>query len=108
MVSNESNLTGRLDAPEAVAAENARLRLALAASGTATWMWDLATRELRWSANIAALYERDLGNIAVTFDRYLDECVHPDDRARLAAAFDLARDEGAEFRIEFCAVLPGG
>jgi PAS domain S-box-containing protein len=84
------------------------MALALDAASMCVWDWDLARGALAWSENFRALYGREPESFGGTFDGYLRTCVHERDRERLGERFALARTEGADFRIDFRAVMPDG
>jgi PAS domain S-box-containing protein len=84
-----------------------RLRIALRAARTGTWHWDLST-------NIDTIDDslRDLFGLRSTQDIQTIEdffgIVHPDDRARVEAAFEETRTHGVHLNIEFRVVHPDG
>ena len=77
-----------------------RLRVALEASRTGTFRWDLRTNELAWDANLDALFGLAREQTVHTLDEFL-ALVHPDDRSRVAAACKLCARDGAGFDEEF-------
>jgi signal transduction histidine kinase len=88
-----------------IAAFNLRLRLSeerlyliLASSGIHSWTWDVRRDQVRTLAPSAGGEERVLGSL----DDFL-RCVHPQDEARVRAAFARAAagegDYAAEFRV---------
>ncbi|MET0387435.1 MAG: ATP-binding protein [Polyangiales bacterium] len=75
------------------------LRLALRASGTGVWAWDLETGKLAWTDEAHMLMGSGrFGDI--TFDEFMVQ-VHPDDRARVQAAVQASITTGCEYREEF-------
>lgn len=93
MVGALQDLTEARRAGEALRTSEERLRLALAATGLGIWDLDFATGHLEASSEI----RRILGvadDSALAREDFLP-FVHPDDRARVQAAFDPAFDEGA-------------
>lgn len=102
MVGALQDLTQARRAGEAVRTSEERLRLALAATGLGIWDLDFASGHREWSSEV----HRILGvpeTAALERDDFLP-LVHPDDRARIDAAFYPAFDAGipsvsATFRI---------
>ena len=78
-----------------------RLHIALAASRTGTWEWDLGRGGLSWSAEIGILHGIPPEDFPTSFEEYL-LLVHPEDRALLQAEIERAFREGMydfDFRI---------
>jgi PAS domain S-box-containing protein len=69
----------RREAELALRETDDRLHLALAASQTGTWEWDLGTGSLHWSDEILRLHGLPPGHPAPSFDEYL-AMIHPEDR----------------------------
>lgn len=83
-----------------------RLELALAASRTGIWEWNIRTGRILWSDEVCRLHGMALGTELPSLDAYL-ELVHPDDREPVRAALEAALDTGVydtEYRIR----LPDG
>jgi PAS domain S-box-containing protein len=68
-----------------------QLRLALDAGGVGLWTSDLRTGQLFWDERMKAMVGRQE---PCDFDHYLTEIVHPDDRARVAAAGRIMMERG--------------
>lgn len=84
-----------------------QLRLALEAAQMANWDWDIITNKVTWSDHKEALFGLEKG----TFDHRVEtviNCVHPQDRYFVHRSIMQAVDEGAEYDIEFRALLPDG
>jgi PAS domain S-box-containing protein len=64
-----------------------------------SWDFDIATRRLRWSAQVFEMLGYDTA-FEPTFDDYLAH-VHPDDRDRLSRARQQALDGGPPVAIEY-------
>jgi PAS domain S-box-containing protein len=84
-----------------------RLRLALAASGMATWDWEVETGQVRWSDEMGPLYGLPLGTAGIDSDSYFG-LIHPDDRALVRAADRAALDGSDAYEVDFRVVLPDG
>ena len=82
-----------------------RLQLALAASGTGTWAWELATQQLHQDALAQKIFE--LSGPSVPFGE-LRAAVHPDDLAAVEAALNRALADHGHFELEHRLVRPDG
>jgi PAS domain S-box-containing protein len=83
-----------------------RLELALAASRTGIWEWNIQSGRVLLSDEVCRLHGLPLGTELPSLDAYL-ELVHPDDREGIRTALEAALDSGtydAEYRIR----LPDG
>ena len=84
-----------------------RLEAALEASATGTFRWDIRTDALEWDAALDRLFGLTPLQTPRSLSGFLAR-VHPDDRARVAAAAERCRAEGAHFHEEFRVVWPDG
>ncbi|MGV3614844.1 MAG: PAS domain-containing protein [Fimbriimonas sp.] len=84
-----------------------RTRLALTATGMATWEIHAQTREARCSDDLGPLYGKRPGFSFATMEDWL-AAVHPDDRERVAAARHRLFEEGTPIDDEFRVVKPDG
>ncbi|HLH31683.1 MAG TPA: ATP-binding protein, partial [Terriglobia bacterium] len=82
-----------------------RLRLALAVAQVATWEWDLATGQMRWSADPEIVFGFPAGSFGA--HRRISNAVHADDISSLESAFHRAMSTG-DFEAEYRAVRPDG
>jgi signal transduction histidine kinase len=91
---------------EAVRDRDERLRLALEASGTWIWSWDLAENRVEWTPE--SPFAGTL--VAAGADRPGDwlATVHPDDLAAVQATMDASAREGVTGEVEFRVALPDG
>jgi PAS domain S-box-containing protein len=96
------DVTDRKRAEERTAKSEERLRLALEASGQATWEMDLRAMRIVYSPEPAyMLGSFPEGLLGRDWDAFLT-VVHPDDRERLVAAFAAHRvGEAAKCQVEF-------
>ena len=83
-----------------------RLELALAASGTGFWEWNVETQRIVWSDEICRLHGMPEGTELESLDAYF-ALIHPDDRERVRERIAAALDDGA-YDIRFRIVLPDG
>jgi PAS domain S-box-containing protein len=103
-----SDLTDRRRAEQALQRSESYLAEAQRLSHTGSWGWNVATREItHWSQEIYRLYGFDPEAGIPPFEAHLQR-IHPEDRARLAEAFERAIGDGAELELVFRIVLPDG
>jgi PAS domain S-box-containing protein len=82
-----------------------RFRLALAVAQVAAWEWDLASGNMRWSANPEILFGFPSGSFGPNLR--ISQAVHPDDLTGLETAFHRAMKTG-DYDAEFRAIRPDG
>jgi K+-sensing histidine kinase KdpD len=78
-----------------------RLELALAASRTGFWEWNIETGRILWSDEICRLHGMPPGTELESIEAYL-ELIHPDDRELVRTGLTAAAENGAfdaRFRI---------
>lgn len=88
-------------------ASDARLKLALEASKTGIWTWDVATNVVTWTPEchaISGLTEDAFGGSQADFAGL----IHPDDVARVNEAIQVALTDRGLFQIELRLVRPDG
>ncbi len=83
-----------------------RLELALAASSTGFWEWNVQTGRVHWSDEICRLHGLPVGTELESLDAYLD-LVHEDDRDRVRERIQGAIETGS-YDTRFRILLPGG
>ena len=86
---------------------DARLELALAASGTGFWEWDVQGGTLTWSETIFRQHGFESPEPTLAFEAFL-EMIHPGDRPRFREALDRALAGEAPFNEEMRLVWPDG
>src|SRR5258706_2233103 len=84
----------------ALAQSERQLRLALEASRTGTWDWNISTGKIVWDEYNHRLFGLEPGQFGETLDAFL-ELIHPDDRAEVREKLDAALKDKAEFNSEF-------
>lgn len=76
------------------------LRLALSATRTGFWQYDVATGAVRWSDEVGPVFGLPFGAPPPEFDAAL-EMVHPDDRPRLIEAIRRALTERRPYETSY-------
>jgi PAS domain S-box-containing protein len=96
----QTELIERKQAEVSLQQSEARLRLALLASNSAVWDWDISTNTLTWPPEYYQLYGLDPTTEA-TYENWLN-CIHPDDRERASQqTLQALNDPLSELRVEF-------
>ncbi len=72
-----------------------------------SWDWDIASNRVIWSDQMYRTYGLTPGEKPVSLETFL-EAVHPEDRARVAAAVDVAFQTQRSFMFEHRVVWPDG
>lgn len=95
------DITAAKSAEESLRASEARLRLATEAANIGLWDWDLHSQRVYFSVE----WKRQLGYEANELDDHIDawrERLHPEDRNRVATAFqDYRAGRRKQFELEF-------
>jgi PAS domain S-box-containing protein len=84
-----------------------RLRVALEASGTGTFRWDIRKDRLDWDENLRRLCGIGPDDDISSLDGFL-ALLHPEDRTRIAQIVARSTAEGTELQAEFRVQLPDG
>jgi PAS domain S-box-containing protein len=84
-----------------------RTNYALGAADMGVWELDIATRRLTWSETMAPLFGLTPEEAPSTVDAFF-ALVHLDDRRMVSDAVERAARDGADFDVEFRALLPDG
>jgi PAS domain S-box-containing protein len=85
----------------------AQLQIALEAAQMGAWDWDITTNTVTWSDHKAELFGLEKNAFDGTYEGFL-RSIHPQDRDFVSHSVMQAVNEGAEYDIEFRAVLPDG
>jgi two-component system cell cycle sensor histidine kinase/response regulator CckA len=78
---------------------------AIRATGLGLWSWDIARGELVWDDGMRRLHSC---SATPTVERYLNEVVHPADRAEMLSRAQRLLDGGPWDRVPYRIVQPGG
>jgi PAS domain S-box-containing protein len=84
-----------------------RLEVALKASGTGTFRWNIRTDALTWDENLDGLFGLEPGQTPRSLEQFVS-LVHPDDRAEVIERCRRCADAGSDFDMEFRVVRPDG
>ncbi|MEP7059109.1 MAG: SpoIIE family protein phosphatase [Actinomycetota bacterium] len=87
--------------------EDARVRLALEASGLGTWEWDAATGEVVWDRALERIYGLNEGTFPRTYEAYL-ALLHPADREMVATTSTASLEAGGDHKVEHRVIWPDG
>jgi PAS domain S-box-containing protein len=82
-----------------------QLRLALSASRTGTWDWNVRTDKISWDDHNAALFGLKPADFTGTYESFLN-LIHPEDRISVAHHITEALEKRNEMNMEFRVVWP--
>ncbi|MFN7139285.1 MAG: ATP-binding protein, partial [Limisphaerales bacterium] len=103
-----NDMLGQIDVRDAELIQSReRLKLALSASQTGTWDWDLTTQKLSWDEFTQKLF----GLKPETFSGSINEMVnlfHPKDQPAVSKAVEATLQQGRSFRAEGRVTWPDG
>ncbi|AUT01084.1 histidine kinase [Nostoc sp. CENA543] len=85
-----------------------RLQLALLASNTGIWDWNLQTNEVHWSQDLFYLFGVTPDTFEVSYENFLNSIVHPEDRQHLHQSVLHSIDQQVPYDIEFRFIYPDG
>ncbi len=94
------------DATAARERKLADLEAALRLAGLGSWSWAPRSGEMSWSPQMFAMFGREPALGAASGERFF-ECVHPDDRERVADAYAQALGGGPGFEFDYRIVGTG-
>jgi len=94
------DITSRKQAEAALRSREQQLVAAEQIAHMGSWEWFLASDTVRWSDEMYRLHGYTPGGVTVDAES-LSQHVHPDDRARVVAAIERAREVLAPFAFEY-------
>ncbi|NEX64815.1 hybrid sensor histidine kinase/response regulator [Noviherbaspirillum galbum] len=83
------------------------MEVALEASRTGTFHWDIRDNRLTWDTALDRLFGLRPGEVVRSLDQFI-ALVHPDDRDEVIRCCGRCRDAGDDFEMEFRVVYPDG
>ncbi|MBK4739116.1 hybrid sensor histidine kinase/response regulator [Noviherbaspirillum pedocola] len=83
------------------------MEMALEASRTGTFHWDIQDNLLTWDTALDRLFGLRPGEVVRSLDQFI-ALVHPDDRHEVIRRCERCRDAGDDFEMEFRVVYPDG
>jgi diguanylate cyclase (GGDEF)-like protein/PAS domain S-box-containing protein len=95
----------RTQAEAALRASEARLSLALEATGLGTWDYEVATGQTVWSARMETLYGLPAGTYEMRIEMF-SNYVHPDDRERVRSVAARALADKTDYSLEYRTAQP--
>ncbi|HEY9868007.1 MAG TPA: PAS domain-containing protein [Candidatus Obscuribacterales bacterium] len=101
------DITQRLAAEAELKESQERLKLALEASRTGTWDWDIVADKVVWDENLHRMFGLAPGSFAGTSQAFL-ALVHPQDRAAVEKTLEAALSGQAEYSPEFRVIWRDG
>jgi PAS domain S-box-containing protein len=103
-----TEVTDLVDARDRLRESQARVQLALDATGMGIWTYDPATDRGTWDPNTRRIFGVDGAEDAPGLVGLLRDLIHPDDRDRVRAAVDAGLASGTYGPIEHRIVTPAG
>jgi PAS domain S-box-containing protein len=101
------DITAEREAAAQLRESEARLSMALEASETGVFTWDIARNELRWDERSQAIFGHAFDPAPVPIE-VLVNCFHPDDRARVWASTEQAIASLRPIALDYQIVWPDG
>jgi PAS domain S-box-containing protein len=103
----QQDVTEQRLAVEALQKSQERLALAFKASHMGIWEWDIRNDKLEWSDELKQVFGL-APNEEVTFERYSQELLHPEDAPLMQKTIEKALKTGEEYCVEHRIVWPDG
>ena len=103
----EHEIVDRQQVEAALTVSEQRLRLALEAAEMGTWDWNLLTNQITWSEGHERLFGLAPGTFDGTYEMF-DAHLHPEDRERLLAAVNHARQAQTDYSHDYRIIWPDG
>lgn len=104
---SDMEITHRKLAADALRASEAKLELALRASGMGVWQWDIAVHRRIYDNQTCALLGLDPVSFKGTEDEFFS-AIHPDDREKIREALIRSATANEPYETEYRAVRPDG
>ena len=101
------DVTERIAAQEALAANEAKLAEAQQVARLGSWEWRIEADRVTWSDELYRIHGLRPETAAMSWERHLER-VHPDDRTRVARTIETAAAEATSWSIDHRIVRPDG
>ncbi len=101
-------ITERRQAEKQLRKSESQLAQAQQIARMGSWEWDLEKNQVTWSEETRRLYGRQPGDEGASMDLYVQERIHPDDRARVNQIMAEALRTRQPFICDHRIVLPDG
>jgi PAS domain S-box-containing protein len=101
------DVTDRHEREGALRETKRRLGMALEATDTGVWEWDLETDAVTWNETLEHVMGLDPGEFEGTFEAFVDR-VHPDDIRRVERKVERAVETDSNYEAEFRMVRDDG
>jgi PAS domain S-box-containing protein len=99
------DITQRRQLEMALRQSEQRLCLALSATETGIWEWDISTNQTFWSDTVFRLLGYEPGSCESNYQNWL-AAIHPEDRERIDLCTQQAAAGGSGLNLEYRVVLP--
>ncbi|MGH2557014.1 MAG: PAS domain S-box protein, partial [Actinomycetota bacterium] len=101
------DITQRKQAEERLRESRERLRLAVEAGRLGTWHYDIVTEAVTWDETLERIFGVPPGSFGGRFEDYAER-LHPEERGRVLASIERARESGSDFEFEHRIFRPDG
>lgn len=93
------NITELVQTTQILDETRERLSLALKASHTGVWEWNIRTNAVYWSEEVYKLFSIPHSEEPITFESYL-QSIHPEDRHKITTAIEASLKQQVEYNVE--------
>ena len=101
------DVTDRYERARTLKETESRLELAMEATDTGVWEWDLETGAVTWDETLERVMGLEPGSFEGTYEAFAER-VHPDDLPKAERAMERALDGDGEYQAEFRMLRPNG
>lgn len=103
----QREINERIQIEAALSQSESRLKLALNATHTGIWDWNLLSDRDIWTENTERLFGLEKGSFGGTGQNFFER-LHPEDRHYVVTAINQAIDNGQEYSAEYRIIWPDG
>ncbi len=101
-------ITERVQAEKALRVSEKQLAEAQRVAHLGNWVWDIIPDTITWSDEVYRIFGREPQSFAPGYERDFLSSVHPDDRAKVAAAVGASLDEKIPYSVNHRIRRPDG